>query len=83
VLAIHGQSDFVASEHDSRAVVDAVNAGRPGKAAFVALSGIDGNLGRATDAEESFLAGPGSDFNPVIIETIDAWAKKLMGRSST
>ncbi len=79
VLALWGEADFIAARKDSEMVVEIVNAAHPGKATFTAIKGIDHVYSKAEDAEEAFLAGFGGDFNKIIVETADAWMKKLIG----
>lgn len=73
VLAVWGESDYVANKADSEFLVAQVNAGAPGKAEFVAMEGIDHNFDRMADAEESFLAGFAGDFNTDLLDVVKKW----------
>ncbi len=77
VLALWGACDFNSSKACSELIAKSVNKAHSGKAAFKVLPGIDSLWQVSEDQEESFLAGYGGEFNPVIIETIKAWVKKI------
>lgn len=75
VLAIWGQSDYIASRKDSELVVAAVNRAHAGSGTFVALPGTCHFCCEAEDQEESFLAGMG-DFNPALVKTVADWIRQ-------
>jgi len=77
VLALWGASDFNSSKESSEMIAKAVNKSHPGKATFKVLEGIDSLWQEAEDQEESFLAGFGGAFNPIIIDTIKTWTKDM------
>ncbi|MCH9002767.1 MAG: alpha/beta fold hydrolase [Planctomycetes bacterium] len=77
VLAIWGKSDFIASREDSELAVTAVNSTHPDSGTFLALPGICHFCCKASDQEESFLAGIG-EFNPALVKTVTKWMKRQM-----
>lgn len=76
VLALAGESDFVATREDLVRIADIVNASHPGNAQFVLLPATDHFLQRRATEAESFAAvgkAPG-EFNPAIVDALVAWA---------
>jgi pimeloyl-ACP methyl ester carboxylesterase len=54
VLAIHGTADFVTSEDDNRAIVDAVNQVHPGRGEFASVGQMDHWLNQAGSEVDSW-----------------------------
>jgi pimeloyl-ACP methyl ester carboxylesterase len=54
VLVIHGSADFVTSEDDNRAIVDAVNRAHPGRGEFATVDQMDHWLNQAETEAESW-----------------------------
>jgi pimeloyl-ACP methyl ester carboxylesterase len=73
VLVLWGGSDFVAGKGCSALIAKTVNAKHPGLATFKVVEGTDHNFAPMEDAEESFLAGFTGEFNPAVIQQIEAW----------
>lgn len=83
VLAMWGEADYAASKADSELIAASVNKKAPGKGKFVSLPGTDHSYAKSEDQEESFLAGPGGNFNPIVMETLVKWLKEQMGSPSS
>ncbi len=83
VLALWGESDFIAGKADSEQVASIVNKAHPGKAKFVVVPKVDHGYNEAEDQEESFLSQGGGKFNPVITETLIKWMKEQAGTQSS
>jgi len=77
VLALWGACDYNSSKACSELIAKSVNEAHAGKATFKVLPGIDSLWQETEDQEESFLAGFGGEFNPIIIDTIKEWVKKV------
>jgi pimeloyl-ACP methyl ester carboxylesterase len=76
VLALAGETDFVATREDMPRIAAAVNAAHPGNGRFVLLPETDHFLQRRATYAESFAKmgkEPGV-FNPMIVDTLFAWA---------
>jgi len=76
VLALAGESDFVATREDLVRIAEIVNAAHPGNGRFVLLPATDHFLQRRATYAESFAAmgkAPG-EFNHAIVDTLVAWA---------
>jgi len=56
LLAVHGAFDWVASEHDHRLAVEAVNLNRPGDAEFLITPGLDHAMTSHGTLADSFAA---------------------------
>lgn len=76
VLALAGESDFVATREDLMRIADIVNASHPGNGRFALLPATDHFLQRRATYAESF-AGMGkapAEANNAIVDTLVAWA---------
>jgi len=76
VLALWGESDFVAARACSQTLVEVVNQAHPGSARLQVLPGVDHNFAPMEDQEESFLAGFSSEFSPIVVETVKQWIQE-------
>jgi len=77
VLALWGACDYNSTKACSELIAKSVNKAHAGNATFKVLPGIDSLWQQAEDQEESFLAGFGGEFNPIIMETIKTWVKQV------
>lgn len=80
VLAMHGAGDYVSSGDDHRAIVERVNALRPGTARFVEVPADHGFMG--FESERAAFAGfgkPGGMFSESVIAALDAWLAPMSG----
>jgi pimeloyl-ACP methyl ester carboxylesterase len=84
VLAIHGNADFVTSEDDNRAIVDAVNQMHPGRGEFESVDQMDHWLNQARSEADSwrYRSLPASaGFRPVyqahLDEVVGAWLSAI------
>jgi len=82
VLAIWGESDFIAGKECSELIVKTVNKSHPGKATLMVMPGTDHMFHKAEDQEESFLAGFGGSYNSAVGELLLKWIKERGGKSS-
>jgi uncharacterized protein len=80
VLVIHGSADFVTSEDDNRAIVDAVNRAHPGRGEFATVDQMDHWLNQAETEAESWRLRhlpPTAAVKPVyqahLDEVVGAW----------
>jgi len=80
VFAIYGSADFVTSEDDNRAIVDAVNRAHPGRGEFALVDQMDHWLNRAETEAESWRLQhlpPTAAVKPVyqadLDEVVGAW----------
>jgi pimeloyl-ACP methyl ester carboxylesterase len=80
VLAIHGSADFVTSEDDNRAIVDAVNRAHPGRGEFASVGQMDHWLNQAESEADSWRyrrLPPTAAVKPVyqahLDEVVGAW----------
>ncbi|HPZ09524.1 MAG TPA: PDZ domain-containing protein [Candidatus Eremiobacteraeota bacterium] len=78
VLAIWGESDFVSGFGDHQLIVDIVNKYYPGKGTLIQIENMDHSFLYARSMSESYHNGNNLSFNPVIIETMSQWMKKLI-----
>ncbi|MEK6675250.1 MAG: alpha/beta fold hydrolase [Planctomycetota bacterium] len=81
VLAIWGESDYIADKSDSQQIVDSVNKSQPGKGKFISMPETDHMMGKAVDQEESYLSGQGL-MDPKFVETITKWMSEQPGQGS-
>lgn len=73
VVSILGEADYQACQADSELIAKSAKNGQ-----FMTLKGIDHSCFKAEDQEDSYLSGMGGgEFNPLIVETLDGWMKKL------
>ena len=80
VLAAWGKAEYISTESDHRQLADLINARHPGHGTFLALEGMDHGFHRASSAKDRFKdarAGVQSEFNPLITQTLLAWAESL------
>jgi pimeloyl-ACP methyl ester carboxylesterase len=84
VLAIHGSADFVTSEDDNRAIVDAVNQAHPGLGEFVTVDQMDHWLNHAKSEADSWRyrhVAPTAAVKPVyqahLDEVVGGWLSAI------
>jgi hypothetical protein len=80
VLAIYGSADFVTSEDDNRAIVDAVNRAHPGRGEFALVGQMDHWLTQADTEAESWrlrhlppMAAVKPGYQAHLDEVVGAW----------
>jgi len=79
VLVFWGENDFISTEADHPAICDIVNSLHPGKAEFVKLANSDHGFFKTTSMRDSMQkwGRGGSEFNPIIVETLKAWLDRI------
>jgi len=77
VLALWGDSEFVASEVDHPLLVEAVNRKHPGSARYLRLPNSDHGFNQTKDMADSFqvFGEPGAKFNPNVIAIVHDWLR--------
>jgi len=71
-LVMHGEFDWIMSEHDHRMIADLVNTNRPGAATFVSVSHADHGLANAGSYQDSF-SDHFAPFDSTIADRIADW----------
>src|SRR5206468_12461678 len=73
VLAIHGEYDWVMSSDDSKLMVNALNAKRPGSAEFIEWPRADHLLYTHASEAKAFHHDPEQKYDPQLTERVLAW----------
>ena len=82
VLVVYGESDYVSTIADDPYLAAMIDSFHPQHATLQAIPGMDHNLSRAADMQESLAhdqAGAAVEFNPAVLDTIQAWLLRQAG----
>ena len=79
VLALFGESDWIALQSCQEQVAAAVNVANPGMAEYKVVPDSDHGFTKASDFQDSFAkwGRPGNEFNPTIIDMMKDWIKRI------
>lgn len=83
VLALWGEADFVSGRDDHEAIAALVEAKHKGRGRFRVVPGSTHGFARSGSQPEAIRAAPAgagpSDFNPAILEVLEAWMAERAG----
>jgi len=79
-LIVYGENDFLSGRADHERLAAYLNRLRPGSAEFKLIPNMDHIFTKTTSMRDSMNKwGHGGEFNPAIIETIEAFLKRELG----
>ena len=84
VAVIYGAADFVTGVEESKAIVDIVNAARPGTAVYIEIPDMDHYLVQSPNQAASFARvhtqpPPHASFHPALAKIVGDWLASKTG----